>query len=109
MDNELTVEERTELFRWEQRVLRIAAAAVLALGLVVLVPIFIVVPRWLWLGLFTTGVVLALMSLYLLITGKCPRCGSMISLQSFFIVPDACKGCGLKFTRPSHLEAELDN
>jgi hypothetical protein len=96
----LDAAERQRVWRWERRMIWFYGIALnLLCGAIALLsqnldnaPL-----RRAVLGLI---VVLAAAGAYVQFGETCPRCGSRLGRQSRFVLPDACRVCGVDFPRP---------
>jgi hypothetical protein len=94
----LSEAEKRKLKAWARRTKVAFAGAILFVALNSLLLIVVnPVPLWLgWLGL-GAGTVIVVVGLAIHFSGRCPRCGYIIGLQSPLMLPYRCERCKTSF------------
>ncbi|KAB2914129.1 MAG: hypothetical protein F9K29_15290 [Hyphomicrobiaceae bacterium] len=105
----LTRPQLERLWRWERNMIRYYAMAMTLIAAVAAVAVAYGDIPWVRRSMLALILLLVLAATIVQFRERCPRCGRRIGSQSRLLLPDKCKGCGVKFERPPKLDSELDN
>ncbi len=105
----LTPPELERLWRWERHMIRYYAMAVTVIAAAAAAAVAYGETPWVRRSMLALILLLVLAATYVQFRERCPRCGKRIGSQSRLLLPDKCKGCGVRFERPPKLDSELDN